>query len=354
MEKMMKILTVDAHGVLDVVELPVPQPNDNQALVRIEAGGICGSDRKVLHASLKVIPAEKYPVLIGHEAVGIVEEVGKNVTAYKVGDRVLKPGNDSMHGYTSLNGWGAFAEYGIVNDVGAVFKSGITEDSPEFPISSYIQTVIDPSISPAGAVMVITFREVLAAIRYFGIQPDQSVAVFGCGPVGQAFIRFMRLMGIGPIFAMEIDEAKLITAKESGADHVLNSADGSYIEKIREIVPKGVNYVIDASGYLPIINESMEFIANRGKICCYGVPEPHSFNLDWSKASVVNWQLIFQQFPHKLEESQASSQIYAWIESGALDPNDYISDVMDFEDIIPAYQKFIDGEFSKKCVIQIS
>ena len=346
----MKILTIDAEGALEVVELPVPEPNDDQALVRIEACGICGTDRKVLHRSFKGLPPDKYPAFFGHEAAGIVEKVGKNVTAFKVGDRVIRPGNYPTQGYSCIGGWGAFAEYALANDVGALLKSGITPDTPGFPAFSYVQTVVDKSISSIDAVIVITLREVLAAIRSFGIESDQSVAVLGCGPVGQAYIKFLSLMGVGPIFAMEIDESKLSIAEESGADYVFNSADGSYKEKIRGILPKGVDYVIDAAGYLPFINDSMEFIADRGKICCYGVAAQSSYNLDWSKAS-LNWQLIFQQFPNKLEESRASSQIYAWIKSGALDPGDYVSDVMEFKDVIPAFEKFDAGKIRKKCVI---
>ena len=164
---------------------------------------------------------------------------------------------------------GRFSEYGIVYDRTAVLESGITEDSSLFPVNCPAQNVLDIDVDPLEAVVIITLREVLAAIRYFGIEPNESAVVFGCGPVGQTFIKFMHLLGIGPIFALDIIDEKLVSAKANGADYVFNSNNPDYNDEIRKVCPKGVDYVFDAVGVSAIINDAMQLIKDRGKICCY-------------------------------------------------------------------------------------
>ncbi|WP_243165161.1 zinc-dependent alcohol dehydrogenase [Christensenella tenuis] len=349
MTKSMKSLIVEKDGTLVVKEVPVPVPTPVQALVKIEACGICnGTDTKLIHRAFKGIGKEQYPLMLGHEAVGTVVEIGDKVKSYRKGDRVLLPYAGPLGGYGS--GWGAFSEYGTVDDVVALQESGVLPDSADFPPNCYAQNVIDKKIPVNHAVVIITLREVLASIRFFGIEHDQSVAVFGCGPVGQTFIKFMHLLGVGPIFAIDIIDEKLKMAKTCGADYVFNNTDGTLDAMIHEVCPKGVDYVIDASGASAVINQAMGIIKDRGKICCYGISENLDMNLDWSRAD-YNWQLIFQQMPRKVEEQQAFSQILVWIEKGVVDPEEFISDVYDFDHVLEAFKKLERKEISRKCVV---
>ena len=90
--KKMKTLIVDENGSLSVREIPIPHYNDNQALVKTVSCGICnGTDAKLIHRKFKGVGIEDYPLMLGHEGVGEVVAVGKNVTGYKVGDIVLLP-----------------------------------------------------------------------------------------------------------------------------------------------------------------------------------------------------------------------------------------------------------------------
>ena len=349
MSEKMKSLIVEKDGSLAIKEISIPRITEVQALVKIEACGMCnGTDGKLIHRAFKGVEMDQYPLILGHEAVGIVTEVGSKVKSYKVGDRVLLPYVDPIDGYGSA--WGAFSEYGVVNDIQALMESGILPDNPDFPANCYAQNVLPNSITPNQAVVMVTYREVLASIRFFGVQHDQSVAVFGCGPVGQTFIKFMHLLGVGPIIALDIVDEKLDAAKACGADYVFNSKDEDFVSKIREICPNGVEYVIDAAGASAIINLAMSIIEDRGKICCYGISENLNMNLDWSKAD-YNWQLIFQQMPRKIEEREALSQVLVWMEQGVIDADEMVSDVFAFDDVLEAFKKLERKEISKKCVI---
>ena len=90
MDKKMKTLIVDEDGNLNVCEIPIPDINENQALVKTISCGICnGTDAKLIHRKFKGVDKSEYPLMLGHEGVGKVIAVGKNVTSYKIGDVVL-------------------------------------------------------------------------------------------------------------------------------------------------------------------------------------------------------------------------------------------------------------------------
>ena len=346
----MKTLTVDSGGALAFGSAPIPAFNEYQALVKMVSCGICnGTDMKLIHGQFKGFTYEEnYPLMLGHEGVGRVVETGSKVTGYKVGDIVLLPFVDPAGKYDS--GWGAFSEYGIVNDATALQADGYAPGHPLFPECAFAQTVVPEDIDPVDAAMIITLREVLSSIKTFGMKENQSVAIFGCGPVGITFIRFMSLLGVSPVIAFDIVDSKLDIAMKNGATYAMRSDSGDVVAKVREICPEGVDFVLDAVGVLPFINMGMELIKDRGKICCYGISPSCDMQLDWTKAP-YNWNLCFQQMPSKMEEGEAYNQIIAWLRSGAIRMKDYISDYVAFEDCIQAFDRVAKRDISLKCVV---
>ena len=346
MNRIMKTLVVEKDGSLSVREVSRPEYNECQALVKTLSCGICnGTDAKLIHQKFKGYGPERYPLMLGHEAVGRVVEVGEKVTSYKVGDVVLLPFVDPQDGLDS--GWGAYGEYGVVCDAAAWDESkyGAT------PECAFGQSIIPPEIDPVDAAMIITLREVLSSIKRFGIGANDSIVVFGCGPVGLTFIKFMSLLGVHPIIAMDIVPEKLEVARKMGATHVFNSGDPSYRDAVRNICPDGVKYVLDAVGVSAIINMAMPLLCDQGKICCYGISPNLSAEIDWSEAP-YNWQLQFQQFPSKVEEGLAHNQIMNWLKAGVMDLKDYISDYFDFADILAAFDKLEKRQISKKGIVR--
>lgn len=341
----MKTLIVTPEGSLEILDIPIPKISPRQALVKTIACGICGTDAKLIHRGFKGFPREIYPVMLGHEGVGCVVETGSEVKSFRVGDVVLLPfanPPEELSGSLS-SGWGAFSEYGVVEDA-AAYAPG---EAPEF---SYAQQTVPDNIDPVDAAMLVTLREVLGCIRYFGIKPGDSIAVFGSGPVALTFVRLLRLYGIDTVIAVGRSEEKKKLLMQFGAAYVLNSSKCDIEREIRKICPSGVRFALDAVGSPEIINRSMGLICDRGEILCYGVSEGCEMKLDWRKAP-YNWKLNFQQMPSKLEESLAYEQILEWIRSGDLSLREFISDYFEFEDILEAFGKFAEHRIQGKGIV---
>lgn len=332
----MRGLAVDKNGKLSVPELSMPAYNENQALVKTLSCGICnGTDGKLIHGTFKNM--HDYPMLLGHEGVGRVIEVGKNVTKYKVGDIVLLPFlYGAQDGYTS--GWGAYAEYTVVGDEGAFARAGQGIGTPDYDEGCWAQSIIHPEdkVDPVGASMIVTFREVLSAMKRFGFQENENILIFGAGPVGLCFTRFAKLLGMGPVVTVDIYDDKTTEATRMGADVVINSKKQDVDAEIKRMFPDGVDNIVDAVGVNALINQAMGLVKYNGKICGYGISAQLDMQLDWSNGP-YNWTLQFVQFPSKYEEYQAHRQVMAWINAGILNPADFISDVIPFDKILDAF-----------------
>jgi threonine dehydrogenase-like Zn-dependent dehydrogenase len=258
---------------------------------------------------------------------------------------VLLPFAGPIDGYAC--GWGSFSEYGVVCDAAAWDEDAYGET----PECAFGQNVLPSWVDPVAGSMIITFREVLSSIKHFGITKSDSVVVFGCGPVGLTFIKMMKLMEVKTVIALDIVEEKLADAREKGADYVLRGDDPALREKVRDICPGGVGFVLDAVGVLDIINTAMGLIVDEGKICCYGISPHTRKEIDWENAP-YNWQLLFKQFPSKKDEGEAHAQVVEWLENGTIVLEDYISDIFDFEDVLLAFEKLESRELTKKCIIR--
>jgi len=347
----MKSLAVSKDFKLEIVELANPQCSENKVLVKTLACGVCnGTDTKILHGEFKNIPASDYPCLLGHEGIGQVVEVGKNVTSFQIGDIVMLPFVEgSLDGYASY--WGAFSEYAVCGDWKAMANNGQGPGADGFGEFYYTQTKLPKDIDPLEAVVIITFREVLAATKKFGFAANKSLVVFGAGPVGLSFVRFAKILGLAPIIVFDIMDEKIEEAKKAGADYAYNSRIADPYEIVRGICKDGVDFSLDAVGMNALINEGMRLIKDGGAICTYGISPDLSMKLDWSKVP-YNWNLKFQQFPDKAQEAAAHSQIMNWIELGLLKPRDFISHVIEFKDIKDAFDIIARKEPCKKIVIK--
>ena len=338
----MKTLVIAKDGALSIQEVNRPRYGAYQALVKTIACGMCGTDVKLLHRTFKGFPESMYPVMLGHEGVGEVVEVGSKVTTFHVGDKVLLPfvdaDEENLPGLGSA--WGALSEYAVVCDPAA----------PDAPDCAFAQTILDDDLDPVDSVMIITFREVLSSIRFFGIQPQDSVVVFGCGPVGLTYIKFLSLLGVKNLIACDILPEKLAQAKNYGATHLINSKEQDVRAAVRSLYPEGVDFALDAAGFPSIVNQAMGLIRDRGSVLCYGVPEKEEITIDFSPAD-YNWRVIYQQMPRKREEGLAHEQVLAWMRSGQLNIKDFISDYFPFDQAVEAYDKLLSKKILKKGII---
>lgn len=348
MDGKMRGYAVEQDGSRHIVSISIPKPGPYQALVKIEACGVCnGTDIKLVHQNFKNFTT--YPALLGHEAVGSIVELGEKVKNFRIGDRVTLPfGEDFVDGYYS--GWGGYSEYGLVGDIAAIQADGLDQSSPYWSEGYFAQKLVPQALTPAEATMIVTFREVLGGIKNFGMTPGKKIVIFGAGPVGLIFTKLLSLSGVEEITVLDLVMEKAQRAAKHGAKHVFCSAGQDPVPLIREIYPEGVDMVLDAVGVSALINTAMALVAPGGKICCYGISPNLQMTLDWSQAP-YNWGLQFEQWPSKIQEGEQHQQICEWIEKGLLVPADYISEEIPFGEIHRAFDMIEEKKTDLKNVI---
>ncbi len=344
----MRALVVEKDGGVSVREVPRPEIGEYEALVRMQASALCGTDHNILHNKMKNFA--DYPTILGHEGVGEVVETGAKVRGLKQGDMVVLPFNpDGLGGVHST--WGAIAEYGTVGDYVAMQQDGLIMGEGVFSDSNLAQRIVPPGIDPVPATMIVTFREVLSTMRRLGFKKGQELVVYGTGPVGLSFIRLAKLIGMGPIVVVVRSAEKAEIAKQAGADVTINSREEAVAVRLKSLFPTGAQNILDAAGVPELINENLALVKDYGQVCVYGVPEVNEYRLDWT-AAPFSFDLRFAQWPSKEEESAVHDEIVAMMGDGRLDGNDYISDVFHFDDVLAAVEMFRRGENSKKVVIR--
>ena len=228
----MKALLLKEYKQLEIAEMPDPQPGSDEVLVRVKACGICGSDVHGYDGSTgRRIP----PLVMGHEASGIVQSTGAGVRDFRPGDRVTfdstvycgkcwhcRSGNINLCDNRNVLGvsCGDYRRHGAFAELGAVPKH-IVYRLPN--ALTFEQAAMLEPIS-------IAFHAVNIAPKKLG----DCVVVVGAGLIGQLVIQTMRSAGCGKLIAVDVDEARLSIASSFGADLVLNALSDNVVARIRE------------------------------------------------------------------------------------------------------------------------
>ena len=262
-------IAVTEPGKLGIIQIPRPDPGLYEALIRTEAACLCNAtDRKLVDGKFPGMGT--YPLLLGHESAGIVEEVGSKVRSFKVGERViggllLRPTDPAY-----ASGWGGFCEYTLVGDHKAMIEDGAADQVHEYAEVYEIMRSVPQDIPVESAVLLCTWREVFAAFGDFNLSTGQNILIFGAGPVGLSFVKFARLLGLNYIGVVEFSEDKRRFALQMGANEVF-APDPNGMDAILAKWKGNLDAVIDAVGKEEIINSSLALIKPGGSICVYGV-----------------------------------------------------------------------------------
>ena len=264
---------------VEIIEVPDPGPGE--VLVTVQACGVCHTDLHYREGAIN----DDFPFLLGHEAAGIVEEVGDGVTNVAVGDFVVLNWRAVCGQCRScLRGrpWYCFSTHNATQKM----TLGGVELSPALGIGAFAEktlvaagqaTKVDPAAPPevAGLIGCGVMAGLGAAMNTGGVGRGDSVAVFGCGGVGDAAIAGSRLAGAHTIIAVDIDDRKLDIARNFGATHTVNSTNEDPIEAIRGLTGgNGVDVAIEAVG-LPATYEQAFYSRDlAGTVVLVGVPNP--------------------------------------------------------------------------------
>ncbi len=265
-------------------DIVVPDPGPGEAVVRIEACGVCHTDLHYREGAIN----DEFPFLLGHEAAGVVEALGQDRRAgdLQVGDDVVLAWRAPCGSCRScLRGrpWYCFDSRNA--DQQMTLADG-TPLSPALGIGAFADRTlvsaaqcvkVDPRVAPevAGLVGCGIMAGIGAAINTGGVTRGDTVAVFGCGGVGDAAIAGARLAGARTIIAVDLDDRKLEWARGFGATHTVNAGSEDPVERIRELTGGfGVDVAIEAVGRPDTFTQAFLARDLAGTVVVVGVPDP--------------------------------------------------------------------------------
>lgn len=301
-----------APGVLGLAELGPPQPGQHEALVRMEACAICNStDHKLLTGEFC---GGTYPVVLGHEVIGTVVEVGPDVTSFAEGDRVFRQRLRDEHvPGEGRSCWGGFAEYGLVVDAWA--RQDVPYGSDHLP---HDQQKLLLDVDAATATGMVTLMETLDCIAECGAAPNRSVAIVGSGPVGQALALFARLLGAAPVFAFGRSPGRAARFEEvSRIDGYVAGTDFP-AEVERVVAAGGFDVVVEAVGAAAALDTCVHLAGTDGQVRVYGVaPAAEPYPEDVMARDNVTTV--------GAKEGRAQARLARFVESGDVDLADWVS-----------------------------
>ena len=263
MKRKMKAAVLYAPSDLRYEEVEIPQIGPADVLIKVKATGNCGSD---LHR-IMVEGTYHFPCIPGHEFAGEIALLGKEVSGWKVGDRVTAAPQIPCRKCS----WCQVGEYNLCEDYDYV---GSRSDG------SFAQYLKIPAANlfrmPGG----VEFEDAAATDpacialhgirRSGGIKPGETVAILGMGPIGLFACQWAKLLGAGKVFAVDIIEEKLHIAKELGADQSVNARKVDVVEEIQKLTKTGAGLVMETAGSIDTQRQCLQIARKRGRIVHIG------------------------------------------------------------------------------------
>ena len=345
---------------VEVVGIHVPDPGAGEALIRVLACGVCHTD---LHYREGAV-GDNFPFLLGHEAAGRVEAVGRGVDNVAPGDMVIiawrapcgtcrscrrgrpwycfdsrnagqRPTLDDGTELTAALGIGAFAELCLVHAGQAV--------------------AIDPHARPEAAALIGcgVMAGYGAAVNTGCVAPGDSVAVIGCGGVGDAAIAGAAIAGARTVIAVDVAPHKLEWARRFGATHTVNARNQDPVEAIRALTDGfGADLVIDAVGRPETYLQAFLARDHAGRLVNVGVPPEQGMTVELPMSEVFgrggtlrsSWYgdcLPTRDFPVLID-------LYR---KGRLDLDGFVSETITIDDVEAAFQKIVGSEVLRSVVV---
>jgi alcohol dehydrogenase len=331
----MKALVYHGPGKRSLDEKPKPvikAPTD--AIIRITRTTICGTD---LHIMKGDVPEVTDGLILGHEGVGVVDQVGAGVSTFRVGDRVLiscisscgKCGNCKKGMYSHCESGGGWILGHLIDGTQAEYVRIPFADNSLYPI-------------PAGAdeEALVMLSDILPTGFECGVlngqvKPGDTVAIVGGGPIGLAALLTTQFYSPAEIIMVDVDENRLGVAKQFGATHLVNNADGKAAEKVMALTGnRGVDVAMEAIGIPLAFDVCQQIVAAGGHIANIGVHgKPVELRLDrlWAHNITITTRLV---------DTVTTPMLLKTVASGKLKPAQLITHHFALTDIMQAYDTF--------------
>lgn len=337
----------------------VPDPGPGEALVRVQACGVCHTDLHYREGGI----GDEFPYLLGHEAAGVVEAIGPDVDDVAVGDFVILNWRAVCGNCRSCRRgrpWYCFSTFNATQTM--TLEDG-TPLSPALGIGAFAEktlvaagqcTKIDPKAPPtaAGLLGCGVMAGIGAAINTAQVGRGDTVAVFGCGGVGDAAIAGARLAGARTIIAVDIDDRKLEWARSFGATHTVNGASVEPVQAIKEITDgNGVDVAIDAVGIPLTYRQAFEARDLAGTVVLVGVPRPDmEINLPFIEVFGRGGSLKSSWYGDCLPSRDFPMLIELYLQ-GRLDLDRFVSETIGLDDVEAAFHKMEKGDVLRSVVV---
>ena len=353
------IIAAAKGAAVKIQSILVPDPGPGEALIRVKACGVCHTDLHYREGAIN----DEFPFLLGHEASGTVESVGAGVDNVSPGDFVIIAWRSPCGTCRSCQRgrpWYCFASRNAQQPM--TLADG-TPLSPALGIGAFAElTLVDAgqavrvnaeaSPQAAGLVGCGIMAGLGAAINTGGVTRGDSVAVFGCGGVGDAAIAGARLAGAHTIIAVDIDDRKLEWAKEFGATHTINASQTDPVEAIRKLTGgNGVNVAIEAVGS-PITYEQAFYARDHaGTLVQGGVPSPDmKIELPLIELFGRGGSLKSSWYGDCLPSRDFPMYIDLYLQ-GRLDLEKFVSETIPLDGVEDAFHKMERGEVLRSVVV---
>lgn len=270
----------EPHGSFTLENLVLDDPRADEVVVKMVACGICQTDA---HFRDQVMPIE-LPAVLGHEGAGVVERVGSAVTSVKPGDHVVLSFNSCGQCATCASGHPAYCDHlmlmnfagirgdgsaGLADADGAPIRGRFFGQSAfaTFSLANERNVVKVPHdlplemLAPLGCGLQTGAAAVLHTLK---VPLGGSIAIFGVGAVGLAAVMASKIAGAGNIIAIDVNDERLQLAGKLGAHHTINAGHADVAHAIREVVPRGVDFVLDTSGRKESLEAGLSALAIMG------------------------------------------------------------------------------------------
>jgi S-(hydroxymethyl)mycothiol dehydrogenase len=358
-ERVRGVVSMKKGAPVEIREVVVPDPGPGEARVRVQACGVCHTDLHYREGAIN----DEFPFLLGHEAAGIVESVGPDVPDLAPGDFVVlnwRAVCGTCRACRRGRPWYCFATFNATQkmtlDDGTPLTPalGIGAFAEQTLVAAGQATKVDASARPeaAGLLGCGVMAGLGAAMHTGDVGRGDTVAVFGCGGVGNAAIAGARLAGANVVVGVDIDERKLEWAREFGATHTVNSREQDPVEAIRALTDgNGADVCIEAVGRPEVLEQAFYARDLAGTVVQVGVPDPTMRvelpMIDFfgrGGALKPSWYgdcLPTRDFPMLID-------LYL---AGRLDLDRFVSETIRLDDVEDAFHKMERGEVLRSVVV---
>ncbi|MGW5392686.1 S-(hydroxymethyl)mycothiol dehydrogenase [Streptomyces sp. SCA2-2] len=344
---------------VELTTIVVPDPGPGEAVVDIQACGVCHTDLHYREGGIN----DDFPFLLGHEAAGIVESVGEGVTEVAPGDYVIlnwravcgqcracKRGRP-QYCFDTHN---AKQKMTLLDGTELTPALGIGAFADKTLVAAGQCTKVDPAASPAAAGLLGcgVMAGIGAAINTGDVGRGDSVAVIGCGGVGDAAIAGARLAGARRIIAVDIDDRKLEKARSVGATHTVNSREADPVEAIRELTDGfGADVVIEAVGRPETYRQAFYARDLAGTVVLVGVPTPE-MNIELPLLDVFGrgGALKSSWYGDCLPSRDFPMLIDLYLQ-GRLDLDAFVTETVGLDDVEEAFARMHRGDVLRSVVV---